>query len=143
MRQYLLFVLSLVSVAISVNATISEDDIPPVFNADRSVYDPNDHTPEEVVQFIRDYIQDNYVASNIPSPLDADYYLDLFTERKLIPLYYMEEDSCYVCDVPVLRGEWKFIPRHILRPPTMTVMNIYGVPANRTRLQGVVGVHIS
>lgn len=107
MRQYLLFVLSLVSVAISVNATISEDDIPPVFNADRSVYDPNDHTPEEVVQFIRDYIQDNYVASNIPSPLDADYYLDLFTERKLIPLYYIEEDSCYVCDVPVLRGEWK------------------------------------
>mgnify|MGYP000205315805 CR=1 FL=1 len=27
-----------------------------MFNADRSVYDPNDHTPEEVVQFIRDYM---------------------------------------------------------------------------------------
>lgn len=95
MRHFLLAVMAMLSVAFMANAAISDEDTPPVFNSDRSVSDPNGHTSEEAVQFLRDYIQTNYISRNIPSPLDADYYLDLLTENKFIPLYYDENEGCY------------------------------------------------
>lgn len=108
MRRLLLSLLALLPVYLMAGATTADGDLPPVFNSDRSISDPNgDHTPDEALQFVRDYIQDNYIAKALPSPLDADFYLDLFNENKLIPLVYNDAEGLYSCTIPVLRGEWK------------------------------------
>lgn len=115
MRHFLLSILALMSASLVANAVISDDDKGPIFDADDgSITDPNpghvfdeSKNDDETAMFVRDYIQSNYIARSIPSPLDADYYLDLFKDNKLIPLVYNEAEGCYMCAVPVLDSEWK------------------------------------
>lgn len=115
MRQFLLSVMAFIALPFVANAVISEDDTPPVMNeADGSILDPNEghvfdsiKNDDETAMFVRDYIQSNYIAKSVPSPLDADYYLDMFKDNKLIPLRYDEAEGCYMCDIPRLDSEWK------------------------------------
>lgn len=111
MRHLLLCLLAVATSVLMADAAISDNDAPPVFNEDGSISDPNDHNPEEVVKFLRDYIQNNYVSRSVPSPLDAPYYMNLINNGadspRWIPLYYNETEGCYMCDIPVLGCEWK------------------------------------
>lgn len=151
MRHFLLSILALMSASLVANAVISDDDKAPIFDADDgSITDPNpghvfdeSKNDDETAMFVRDYIQSNYIARSIPSPLDADYYLDLFKDNKLIPLVYNEAEGCYMCDVPVLDSEWKiYMPKNILKPQIIAVTSISTVQASSMHPKDVGVAHI-